>query len=275
MERTTSLERNAVQRQATAARTPKAAPARTLNRNVLQRRGVPIPAGARAIASAQNSVDGTVAVSKLTSMGRILWRGFEGFQGTPVERQIVNALESGNLSTRSIAINWTDDRGLNKVWTGTVNVRMENPQPLGAGGTGTTTGTGGGSGSSGTSTSSTSTTGGSIGAEGGEKDKYKVSGSGSSSQADTQGEAQSSSGSQTTGATSNDTLQRYTCTIVADIYLKMTMDVSGSDYVNPFKWGMYAAEAMSGPDDMSDSVACGTWTYEVSTGYAPAPAAAH
>jgi hypothetical protein len=263
-------------------------PTSGLSRLMIQRRGVPIPGGAIPVPAPTNSVDGSLVVTKLTSMGTSMWSGFDGFAGTPVERQIVNAFETSNLQPRSIAINWVDERGLNKVWTGTVNIRMENPtaiQAPGGAGTGTVSGGGGGTGTSGTSTSTANTSGASASATGSTSTESgsttsgaSATAGGSTSTTTTQGEAQGASGGATTGSSTTDTLQRYTCTIVADIFLKMEMDASGTDYINPFKWGMYAAEAVTGDPTRTDSVACGQWTYQVSTGLAApttAPPATH
>ena len=249
----------------------------SLARRVLARRGAPIPAGAIPIPAPTNTVDGTRVVTKLNEVGTAIFptRGtFDGFNGTPVERQIINAFETSNLQPRSIAINWTDERGLNKIWTGTVNIRQENPTPLGAAGTGKITGSGGGSGTSGTNTSTSTTTGGSAeGGAGGHEGGASGKAGGSTSTTTSQGEAQGATGSGGTGSETQDRLQRYQCTIVADIFLRCEFDVSGSDYLNPFKWGNYLGEAMQGPFQRSDSVDCGTWTYQVSTGFAPgAPA---
>jgi hypothetical protein len=271
--------RQAISREASAtstiARAPTQAPVSQLSRAVLARRGQPIPAGAIPKPSPTNSVDGTKVTSKLSEMGKGIYRGFDGFQGTPLERQIINAFETANLQPRSIAINWTDERGLNKNWTGTVNIRMENPTKVGAEGSGKTTGAGGGSGTSGTATSTSNTTGASAegsvekgGHEGGTKAGGKVGGS--TSNTTSQGESQGATGSGGTGSETFDKIQRYECTIVADIFLRLDMDVSGTDYINPFKWGFYGVEALTGPHEASDSVECGKWTYEVSMGFDPA-----
>jgi hypothetical protein len=213
-------------------------------------------------------------VTKLNEMGSGMWSGFDGFNGTPVERQIINAFESGNLQPRSIAINWLDERGLNMFWTGTVNIRMEKSTPIqgpGGSGTGTVTSGGGGTGTSGTSTSSQSTSGASVeGSGGGHEGAAGGKVGGSTSTTTSQGESQGASGLATTSAQTSDRLQRYECTIIADIFLRSELDVSGSDYLNPFKWGTYIGEAIGGPYQTSDWVDCGRWTYTVSTGFAPA-----
>jgi hypothetical protein len=74
----------------------------------------------------------------------------------------------------------------------------------------------------------------------------------------------------TINQTSNDSLQRYTGTLVANLTLRAEVAMSGSDYVNPFKWGMAAAETAAPIAPRSDSVNCGTVTYQMSTGFAPA-----
>jgi hypothetical protein len=252
-----------------------------LSRRIIQRRGVVIPQGVTPVPAATNSVDGTRVVTKMDQMGRGMWSGFDGFGGTAVERQIINAFETSNLQPRSIAINWLDDRGINKTWSGTVNIRMENPTPVlgpGGSGTGTVSAGGGGTGTSGTSTSTSSTTGASAEASGeaggGEGSSGKVGGKvgGQASTTTTQGEAQGATGAATTGASTTDQVQRYQCTIVANIFLKCELDFSGSDYVNPFKWGAAGADAIMGANQRTDAVDCGLWSYQASVGIAP-PAA--
>ncbi len=251
---------------------------RTLSRQLIQRRGVPIPSGAIPVPTPTNSVDGSVVVAKMNEIGGRMWRGFDGFDGTLVERQIINAFESSNLQPRSIAIDWLDTRGLNKIWTGTVNIRMENPYRVESG-TGSLVGAGGGTGTSGTQTGTSSTDTGSVeinvGGTGpkGEGDAQASGGGkvgGSTSTTRTQGESQGASGSATTGATTSDRLATYNCTIVADISLSMEPDFSGTDYINPLKWGFAGAAAVTGPVHGSGSVSCGSWSYRVSTGFAPA-----
>jgi hypothetical protein len=225
-----------------------------------------------------NSVDGSVVVGKMNEIGRRMWRGFDGFNGTAVERQIINAFESANLQPRSIAVDWLDTRGLNKIWSGTVNIRMENAYQVGTG-TGSVTGAGGGTGTSGTQTGTSSTDTGSVEISGGQTgpkgagDAQASGGAkvgGSTSTTRTQGESQGASGSATTGATTSDRMATYNCTIVADIYLSMEPDFSGSDYINPLKWGFAGAAAVTGPVHGSGSISCGSWSYRVSTGFAPA-----
>ncbi|MCP4115374.1 MAG: DUF4157 domain-containing protein [Desulfobacteraceae bacterium] len=251
-------------------------PGQGLSRRMIQRRGVPIPSGAVPVPAPNNTVDGSRVVSKLNQMGSGMRRGFEGFNGTPVERTIVNAFETANLQPRSIAINWVDERGINMIWTGTVNIRMENSAPVqgsGGSGTGSVTGAGGGSGTSGTSTSSSSTAGGSAevsagGHEGAAGGKLGGSASTTTGQSETQG----ATGSATTGATAANQLNRYECSIIADIHLNVEMDFSGSDYFNPFKWGGAISSSLI-DSNRRDSVGCGRWTYIVSTGFAPPPPA--
>src|SRR5262249_37721304 len=97
---------------------------------------------------------------------------------------------------------------------------------------------------------------------------------GSTSTTTTQGESQGATGGSTTGASTTDRLQRYECTIIADIFLKCELDVSGIDYVNPFKWGAVATDTLMGANQRSGSVDCGRWTYQTSMGLAsPAPPA--
>ena len=216
---------------------------------MIQRRGVPIPPGVAPVPSNNNSVDGSRVVTKLNNMGGSMWRGFNGFNGTPVENDIVNAFETANLQPRSIAINWLDDRGINKIWTGTVNIRMESSVPLpGPSGssTGKVTGGGGGTGTSGTATGRQNTTGGSAEVSGGGHEGAaggKVGGSGSTTTS--QSQSQGASGAATTGVETTDVLQLFECTIIADIFLRVEMAWEDVDYINPFKWGFGTVTAIN------------------------------
>jgi hypothetical protein len=247
----------------------------------LQRRGKPIPAGALPVPTAANSVSGDPAVRKLSELAGQLYGGGRNFEGTPVATQVRNAIETNNLQPREIPINFYDDEGLNKIWTGNVRIRMENERPVeqGGRGTGTVTGAGGGTGgySSGTSTSQTDTAGVSAeGSAGGHEGAAggKVGGSASTSTTTGSSTGTTGTGSATTGGgASADTIQRYECTIVADITLRVEADFSGTDYINPFKWGFSGVFNAFKQESASGDVALGQWTYQVSAGIA-APAAA-
>jgi hypothetical protein len=258
----------------TAHAAPTVAPG--LSRRIIQRR--PIPPGALPVPTQANTVDGSIVVAKLTDMGKEMWRGFDGFSGTQVEWDVLGAFGTGNLAQRSIAINFLDERGMNKFWTGTVRIGMDNATPVqgpGGSGIGKITSAGGGTGTSGTTASTSDTSG--ISSEvsaGGHEGAAAGKVGGQTSTTRTQGSAQGATGTATTGGETVDQLQRYECTVVADIYLKCEMDVSGSDYVNPFKWGVYGVEAISSIKPRTASVPCGRWTYSVSKGFAPTPAPA-
>jgi hypothetical protein len=278
-QQTRSQERRPIQRQTTAARQPVIGIS-TPGRRVIQR-SKPIPSGVTPVRSASNSVDGQAVVTRMDEIARGMYNPFRGFGNTQVQRDVVNAFETANLQPRSIGINFTDERGLNMSWSGTVNIRMENEHAAGGAGTGTSTAAGGGTGTSGSSSSTTNTsTAGVTGSVGGErpaeggKNTASAGANASASQATTQGSSQGATGSATTGGTSTDRVQRYECTIVAEISLFCEPDFSGTDYINPLKWGFAGAAAIEGGRNGSGSVRCGTWTYEVSQGYAPpAPAA--
>lgn len=248
----------------------------------LQRAGKPIPAGALPVPTAANSVSGDPAVAKLSDLAGELWRGGRNFEGTPVATQVRNAIETNNLQPREIPINFYDDVGLNKIWSGNVRIRMENerqiPKDQGGSGTGTVTGAGGGTGgySSGTSTSQTDTAGVSAeGSAGGHEGAAggKVGGSASTSTTTGSSTGTTGTGSATTGGgAAADTIQRYECTIIADITLRVEADFSGTDYINPFKWGFAGTFNAIKQESASGTARLGQWTYQVSAGIAPAPA---
>jgi hypothetical protein len=246
--------------------------ARGRGRKIL-RRGKPIPAGAAPVPTAANSVDGTVVVSKLSEMSRYIWRGGRNFNGTVIERQVLNAFGTNNLQPRSIPLNFYDESGINKIWSGTVNIRMESERAIDTN-EGTVGGAGGGTGGHSTGTSAGRETGGEVGGGvGGHEGAPSASASGSAKTSSGESEGTTGTGSATTtvGA-SRDKVVRYECTIVADITLRVEEDFSGTDYINPFKWGFSAVSAAIGDKSTTASVACGQWTYAVSGGMmAPAP----
>lgn len=248
----------------------------------LQRAGKPIPAGALPVPTANNSVSGDPAVAKLSDLAGELYRGGRNFEGTPVATQVRNAIETNNLQPREIPINFYDDVGLNKIWSGNVRIRMENeraiPKDQGGAGTGTVTGAGGGTGgySSGTSTSQTDTAGVEGSVSTGERKGAEGSVGGSASTSTTTGSSTGTTGTgsaTTGGGAAADTIQRYECTIIADITLRVEADFSGTDYINPFKWGFAGTFNAIKQESASGTARLGQWTYQVSAGIAPAPAA--
>lgn len=242
---------------------------------MILRRGRPIPAGAAPVPTAANSVDGTQVVSKLSEMSGRIWRGGRNFSGTVIERQILNAFGTNNLQPRSIPLHFLDESGLNKIWSGTVNIRMENERLIDRG-EGTVGGAGGGTGGHSTGTSASQESGAEAGGTlgGRDSDPGSVNASGSTKTTTGQSEGTTGTGSATTSVQgARDRVHRYECTIVADITLRVEEDFSGTDYINPFKWGFSAVSAMLGDHVTTDSVACGQWTYAVSGGMmAPAGA---
>lgn len=199
------------------------------------------------------------------------------FRSSPIAGIIEDAF-ANKLATRSIPINWKSPgrglfgKGVN--WSGTINFRIGAENEVSGGGTGSVQ-----SGSGGTSsrqiqnttaqTDSAKLTG---SAKGGDpKDGGEFTGGGEVSTATTN-TAQTTVGStvnSTDTSTSNRVLRRYSASLSASIYLTGTLDFSGSDYVNPFAWGMRIGESIAPFQPVNTSAPCGTVFYYKSDGIAP------
>lgn len=245
----------------------------------LLRRGTALPGGAQVIET-RGEPD-----SVFSAMDRVARRCIGGthpdWAGTHAGARINAALGRNNFAADMIQVNHQETRGLNMNWTGTVTLRIENPTEIpaseGGTGTGTMTATGGGSSATatGTSTSSTDTAG--VSAEGGAgghegSPSGKVGGSASTSSTTGSSETVTDTGTSGTSVATTDRLQRYRATIVANINLRVEPDFSGSDYINPFKWGFAGVTGTAAALDAtsaSDTQTCGTVTYQTSRGIAP------
>jgi hypothetical protein len=232
----------------------------------LQRRGTTIPGPVVSSAG-----DPEAVLNKLHSMAQGMWRNAPDFHGTSVESTVQGMMGNATLPRKSGSFFFANTAGINMNWSGQISLTVENPQA-------TTAGTGsnavGGGGSATTNTGQSSSTTDSASATGSVTPNKDNGGPGGSATAGTStttgttsGTADTSNG--TTTQTSNDRLQRYRGTLVANLSLRAEMPMSGSDYVNPFKWGMAIGQEMAPIAPRSDSVNCGTVEYQVSSGFAP------
>jgi hypothetical protein len=239
---------------------------------VLQRRGTTIPGPVVSSAGDPDAV-----LNKLNSMAQGMWRNAPDFHGTSVESTVQGMLGSSTLPRKSGSFFFANTSGINMNWSGQISLTVENPHSTSAG-TGSNALGGGGSattntGQSSSTTDSASATGSVTPGKDGGAGGSATAGT-STTTGTTSGTADTSNG--TTTHTSNDSLQRYSGTLVANLSLRAEMPMSGSDYVNPFKWGMAIGQEIAPIAPRSDSVNCGTVEYQVSSGFAAAaPPAAH
>jgi hypothetical protein len=239
----------------------------------IQRGGTTIPGGA-AIESA--SADATTIIGKLRSLG---WQAAGGFGGDADWESNASALVEGaiasNLNPRSVGSTWTETKGVNVNWTWRVTFHMGTPEKITGGGTGTSTMGTGGTGTVGTSSSSATTDSASVtagGQSGPENSRVSASGTAGTSTTTTSGTsttvAQNTAGS--TAATTNQ--EHYRAPIIAECFVSPEVDISGSDYINPFKWGVAGVGAV-GFERKSGDVTTGEVRYLMTNGIAPTPPA--
>jgi hypothetical protein len=240
----------------------------------IQRRGTTIPG---AIVSSQGDAGAVVALAdQLRAKAN---PHVDSIAGSPIQAGIEEMLGNTMLPRKTATFYQPSTAaGLQFTTTCTVNLAVENPQaqqgPGGTGVVGNTLGTGGSAqSSSGQSSSSTSTT--TVGASTAPPEKQGgTSTSASSSSSTTTG---NTSGTQdtnnsTSSMASSDTAQRMTGNLVANVTVKVDRpETSGLDYINPFHWEGNALNAMTNNGPQMDSVACGTVTYQVSTGISSTP----
>lgn len=253
----------------------------------IQRDGINIPGGAtietvNGNTSAVMSLLETKAVEAAGSFGRRA--DFSRYSD-----RIDQVLSDTSLSDTNIPIDFVETAGVNVHWRGNIRFSMGQPLSLKGGGSAATTRGFGGSTTSGTETSisttdtatatassgSTSGTTSGEAARGGEISTGRSGSVGgevstSTSRSDKFTDSTTSSRSGSTEMTNN--MERFTAPLIGEVYLNPELDVQGSDYINPFKWGMYLGESMEPMNRVRGSVSCGNITYYISNGIAPTPA---
>jgi Domain of unknown function (DUF4157) len=174
---------------------------------------------------------------------------------------LVDLAIAGRLSQRSFGIDFVEDRGINVHWFGTVTFRMGTPQPLTGGGTGNVTLSSGGTGSVGNTSAIANTDGATAsgtvtnappGATGGTTVGGTAGVNTSSTRTDTNSSTATASGSGASTTTNN--LERFQAPLIVSVDMSCEPDISGSDYINPFKWGIAAADAVSPSHSNGDAV---------------------
>ena len=236
----------------------------------VMRAGASIPGGA-SIEMANPAASAIIA--NLRSTGNAAAGGFGGnadweSNAAPL---IENAI-AANLNPRTIQGSWVETRGINVRWNWRISFKIGAAGEIGGGGTGASEFGTGGTGSVGTSSSNATTD--SASATGG-VEKGGASGSATVGTSNTRTDGTSTSvGLNTAGKTGATTNQvRYEAPVIVETYVSPELDMSGSDYVNPFKWGMFGAEAAAPMQRLSGEVTTGVVRYFISNGIAPsAPA---
>ena len=172
---------------------------------------------------------------------------------------------------RTININFTNERGLDVDWTG--SIRVETGEPTEGNRQNTTVNSGGGSTYSGQNSQGNSRTDGSSGSATGSFTPGKDGGAGgsataggSSSETNTSGRQNTTGNNQSsTGSLETQDVQM-TAPIIARGSLSCSFASHWSDAVNPFKWGVHIGDAMANNGTQTGTANAGTVTWIQSRG---------
>ncbi|NET61146.1 MAG: DUF4157 domain-containing protein [Symploca sp. SIO2E6] len=185
-----------------------------------------------------------------------------------VAPQIDTAISS-NLAQTNIPIDFIETRGVNVHWKGHIRFTVGKAVSLGQQNKATTS-----AGYGGTATRSDQLTNSTT-------DSAKLTGGLKAGEAKAGGEASvggelATSNTRTTQTTNTTTSDRsgktttegylnvFQAPLFAEVYLAPELEVSGSDYINPFKWGMYLGEATEPLSREKGKVECGSIKYSLS-----------
>lgn len=172
----------------------------------------------------------------------------------------------------TVNFDFIETNGLNMQWTGSVRFRLGTPRKVEGGGAADAKRSGGTSVSTSNQVNTGSKDSGSVtgGASKGEKDVNGTSGSATLGTENSRGDQDTNTGTSSTGveASMRNQFERYEATLIAEITVQGAPDFSGSDYINPFKWG-FASVGGAMSDRQNGSVECGSISYYVSNGMAP------
>lgn len=227
-----------------------------------------IPGGAKNLENVSGDTESVVQLLERVAVQAGGSFGSNADFRTNVAPQIDGAFAS-NLSNTNIPIDFIETRGANVHWKGYVKFKIGTPVPVQPATQTTVTSSYGGSATQSNQVTNATT------------DGAKVTGGLKSGDAKEGGEASvggelSTSTTRTTQGTTSTTATRggttsgqamivtYEAPLIAEVYLAPEMDVSGSDYVNPFKWGMYLGEAVAPLSRKSGTVVCGKIRYGLS-----------
>lgn len=172
----------------------------------------------------------------------------------------------GSIAANSLAplsIGFTETEGINFDWRVSINWRINNPRKVGADSTTQVTRGGGGSVSLNSGTSSSSTDSASISGEVGGHEG--APGGGVELGTSTTEGSSNSQGTTLQGGVSrqgNERAQSFTAQLVAMITVSGSANFSGSDYVNPFKWGTSLGSELTTNGPQSGAYQGGTIDYQ-------------
>jgi hypothetical protein len=180
-----------------------------------------------------------------------------------------------NLALPYYKFSFTETSGINMNWDVFVSFSMGSPTLVNAGGTGAVQSTSGGSSAAANQESSSTTdsakvTGGVKAGDAKEGGEASLGGEAGTSTTKGTQSTKTDTANQGGTATVNQELERYKATLFAYVNVDGSADFSGSDYVNPFKWGFAGADAVlaNGPKSREGTV--GNFEYLKLGGFAPA-----
>ena len=237
----------------------------------LLRAGANIPGGAK-IEAANPSTAAIIANLRKTGNDAAGGFGANADWETHVTDQIDKAILN-KLNPMTLSDSWVETRGINVRWNWRVSFRIGEAKPIDGSGTGNSEFGTGGTATSGTSSTTATTDSASVSGEVGKKDEGKVGATAGTSTTQTDGRSNSMASNSVgkTGMSTNEV--RYEAPIIVETYVSPELDMSGSDYINPFKLGMFGAEAASPMKRLPGEVTTGVVRYYISNGIAPsAPA---
>ena len=198
----------------------------------------------------------------------LAWRVAGGFAGNVSWSRRIGVELEGPLAANSLTPfrkSFTETEGLNMDWSVSIGWRINSPREIGSS-TSEVTRTGGGSvvsrsGSTGSSTDSaglSASAGGHEGAPGGGATAGTTS---------TQGVSESQDVTLNSGVsrTTSERAHSYTAQLVAAITVSGSANFSGSDYVNPFKWGSAGVTEALRAGPQSGNYAAGRINYRNSS----------
>lgn len=224
----------------------------------------PLPGGAQVVTTNGNP-DGVISGMNRMASGFIKDADIN-FHNRAIGERITAVLASGNFSAASLSFNELETEGLNTKWIGNVRFRIDNIRQIG-GGTGAQTTGGGGTSSHGSGQSNSQTDSASVtGSVGGHEGAPGAEATAGTSSTETRTRNSGGTGSNQTSSTTQDNIIRYQADIIVIVDMKHERDISGSDYINPFKWGVAAADAVVNPGTRTRRFSGGNVIYQQSAG---------
>ncbi len=200
-----------------------------------------------------------------SSLARRVERAYSGNVnwGARIGRELEGSIAANRLVP--FRKSFTETEGINFDWTVSINWRINNPRQVGGSSTSQVTRSGGGSVSQSSGTSSSTTDSAEASASVGGHEGAPGAG-GKVGTSTTQGATESQGVTLQGGVsrTGSERGQSYTAGLVASITVSGSANFSGSDYVNPFKWGTSVGSAIGTSGPQSGSYHAGTVDYQES-----------